>query len=268
MAGIGQAGASGAGASGAGASGGEASVSRDDEFEPKYHQIEQALRVRIAGARAHDAVASEAQLCEEFGVSRMTARAALQRLVADGLVYRRVGRGTFVAPPAPPRRADMLVRFSAEMRRQGRRPSSRLLGAEVRPAGEVEAAQLELGKGQTEVVAVSRLRLADGVPVAIEHAVFPGELRALLHAELDGPAARSLHEALVRLGREPSRGHATLDARAASAEEALLLEVPVGAALLVERRLILDRGDRPVELTESRYVGARYGLQVAFTVDS
>jgi GntR family transcriptional regulator len=233
-------------------------------FVPRYHQIEQALRTRVVELQAHEAVTSEAALCEEFGVSRMTARAALQRLVADGLVYRRVGSGTFVAPPAPPRRADTLVRFSAEMRRRGRTPSSRRVSAEVRDATSEEAAQLRLAAGD-EVVVLSRLRLADGVPVAIEHSTFPAELRALLHADLDGG---SLHEALVRLGRVPARGHATLDAQLASAREARLLEVPAGAALLVERRLILDVDDRPMELTESRYVGQRYGLQVAFTVEA
>jgi GntR family transcriptional regulator len=232
-------------------------VSDAEEFAPKYHRIEQALRSRVAAARAHDAVASEAELCEEFGVSRMTARAALQRLVADGLVYRQVGRGTFVAPPAPAREGDTQVRLSAEIRRRG---------GEVRAATGEEAAQLRLGD-EAEVVAISRLRLADDVPVAIEHAAFPGELRAVLHADLGEAGGGSLHEALVRLGRIPARGHAMLDAQVASAADARLLEVTPGAALLVERRLILDRDDRPLELTESRYVGARYGLQVAFTVD-
>ncbi|MEV8512309.1 GntR family transcriptional regulator [Dactylosporangium sp. NPDC051484] len=233
------------------------------EFAPKYHQIEQALRVRVAAARPHDPVPSEAELCDEFGVSRMTARAALQRLAADGLVYRRVGRGTFVAPPVTQRRADMLVRFSAEMRRRGRRPSSRLLGAEVRPASPDEAARLALRPG-ADVVAVSRLRLADDVPVAIERAVFPGDLRGLLDADL---ARDSLHETLVRLGRAPANGHASLDAHPATEDDCRLLDLPPGSALLVERRLILDRDDHPLELTESRYAGARYGLQVAFSVD-
>ncbi|WP_432992931.1 GntR family transcriptional regulator [Dactylosporangium sp. CA-233914] len=229
----------------------------------KAGRIERALRERVAAALPHDPVPSEAALCEEFEVSRMTARGVLQRLVADGLVYRQVGRGSFVAPPAVVRRADALVRFSAEMRRQGRRPSSRVLSAGLRPARGAEAARLGVGAGE-DVVAVERLRLADDVPVALERAVFPGRLQGLLDADL---ARESLHEVLGRLGRAPARGHATVAARAADETEWRLLDLAAGAALLVESRVIVDRDGQAVEFTESRYAGERYGLLVAFTVE-
>ena len=85
----------------------------------------------------------------------------------------------------------------------------------------------------------------------------------LLDADLSG----SVHEALVALGRRPIRGSATLSAQSATEEDARELDVPAGSALLVEQRLILDQQQRPVELSESRYAGSRYRLDVAFGVE-
>lgn len=232
------------------------------DFTPHYHRIEQALRALVARSAPHDPLPSEPELAREHGVSRMTARAAVTNLVTAGLVYRSPGRGTFVAVPAAPRRADHLVRFSEEMRRQGRAPSSRILRAVVRAATDAETARLRLRAG-ADVVAVGRVRLADGTPVAVERAVFPGALAALLDADL---ATGSLHAAVIALGHVPTRGTATLTAAAATRADARLLATPAGAPLLVERRLILDDRDVPLELTESRYVGARYHLDVAFGV--
>ena len=231
------------------------------DFVPRYFEIEQSLRERAAGLQPDSPLPSEAQLCEEFGVSRMTARAAVQRLVQDGLVYRIPGRGTFVAASRANRTAGHVLSFSDEMRRKGRTPSSRVIEHRRRRASAEEQRRL----GVSEVVVLRRVRLADGKPLAVERAVFPAER---VGAALDGDLERrSLFQTLVSAGLVPTTGTAALAAEAASAEDARLLRMRKGAPLLVERRLIHDQDGNPLEWTESRYVGSRYGIDVDFDVE-
>jgi GntR family transcriptional regulator len=233
-------------------------------FVPRYYEIEQALRARIADLRPDDPLPSDAMLCQEFGVSRMTARNAVQRLSQEGLVYRVPGRGTFVAEPPVHRQAGHLLSFTEEMRRRGRVPSSQLLAREVRDPGPAEAARLQL-EPAAEVIAVRRLRVADDEPVAIEEAVFPVAIAPLIErADLEHA---SLHDTLVEAGHVPTMGRARLCAEAAGPQDALLLDVPEGSPLLVEKRVIHDQDGRPLELCESRYAGERYALDVQFDVE-
>ncbi len=234
------------------------------ELLPHYRQIELVLRERLASIPPGKRLPSDEELCREFGVSRMTARNAMQRLADDGLVERIPGRGTFsVAAPAH-RHADRLMAFSHEMARLGRVPASRLLDRDIRPSTPDQAASLGL-RATEPVVMVRRLRLADGEPIALETAVLATRTaEVVLAADLEHG---SLHEALSAAGLHLRRGNATITAEAALPEDVRLLAVARGSPLLVERRVISDAARRPVEATESRYPGDRYALDVRFEVD-
>lgn len=231
---------------------------------PHYRQIELALRERLATMPPGSRLPSDDELCREFGVSRMTARNAMQRLAEDGLVERIPGRGTFAAAAPSHRHADRLMAFSHEMARLGRVPSSRLLERDIRPSTAAQASLLGL-RPTEPVVMVRRLRLADGEPIALETAVLVRRTAdVVLAADLE---RGSLHEALAGAGLHLRRGNATITAEAATAEDVRLLGVGRGAPLLVERRVITDGQGRPVEATESRYPGDRYALDVRFEVE-
>ena len=135
-------------------------------FVPHWRQIELSLRERIAALAPGDPLPSDAELCAEFGVSRMTARNAMQKLADEGLVMRVPGRGSFVAEPPTHRRADRLMTFSREMERRGRRPTSRVLDREIRPATLQEATALGVAQGEPVV--------AGGGDVARPHHRRPG----------------------------------------------------------------------------------------------
>lgn len=236
----------------------------ESRFTPRYYEIEQALRAEIAGLAPGDPVPSDADLSRRFGVSRMTVRQAFQALVNEGLVERLTGRGTFVAAPPTHRKATVLLGFSDEARRKGRRPTSELLEAGMRAPTAEECKALRCPADE-EVVFITRLRLTDDRPIALERAVLVGSCRFVLDSDL---AKTSLHATLRRGGVHPTRGRATIFADHAGAVEAELLDVAENHALLVERRLIVDQTGRPVEYTESRYAAPRYDLEVEFVVES
>lgn len=230
---------------------------------PHHRRIEQALRERIAGLQPGARLPSDAELRAEFGVSRMTARNAMQRLTDEGLVARRPGRGSFVAQPPAHRRANRLMTFTQEMLRRGLKPTSVVLERIVRPATPGEAAALGVSAGEP-TVHLRRLRCADDQPMALESTVLIGACaEAVLLADL---GHGSLHEALLRAGFTLRRGSGTIGSEPATAEDARLLGLDLGRPLLVERRVIADAHGRLIEATESRYPGDRYALDVTFDV--
>ncbi len=238
-------------------------TARVERFTPRYFEIEQALRSRISSLQAHDALPSDAELCTEFGVSRMTARAAVQNLVNDGLVYRISGSGTFVAPPLVDRQLSNLRGFSAEMKARGLEPSSVVLEAKVKKVSPTEVKALDIEPG-SEIVRIRRIRRADNQPLVLETTTLTRDCMGVLEADL---ATGSLHEALLEQGLLPTSGTSLVTAVLANAEDAKHLSVKSGSPLLVEQRLILDPKGRPIEWTESRYVPERYNITAQFTVE-
>lgn len=235
-----------------------------DGYQPQYRQIEQALRERVANLRPGERLPSDAELCAQFGVSRMTARNAMQQLEVDGLIRREPGRGSFVARPPAHRRANRLMTFTDEMLRAGRTPSSRVLIRVIRPSTITEAESLAIPPRQP-IVHLRRLRLADGQPIAIESAALIGACApVVMTADLEHG---SLHEVLAQAGFVLRRGTGTISSVKATAEDGRLLGIRVGDPLLVERRTIVDGGDRRIETTESRYAADRYALSVEFDVE-
>ena len=230
--------------------------------EARYQEIERWLRRRVRRSVPGDPLPSESELAARYRVSRMTARQAVQNLAAEGLVQRRRGAGTFVAPRPIHRHEGALMSFTEDMRQRGMKASSRLLQAGLRAATSADVDALRL-PGAARVVAISRLRLADGVPMAIEHAALPAECAGVLADDLE---TGSLHESLAARGRVPSVSRSWIRARLATAVESRLLEIPRRSALLVERRIIYDTDELPLEHTETAYNADTYAIDAVFRV--
>src|SRR5690349_24727116 len=132
----------------------------------KHVLVREYVRSLVVNAEPGTPAPSERDLAEQFGVARMTVRHAIDALVAQGLLERIPGRGTFVTKPL----IDMQMRLSAfteEMERRGKKPESRTLLARRETAGPGLARALEAEVG-SPIVHWERLRLADGQPIAIQ----------------------------------------------------------------------------------------------------
>jgi GntR family transcriptional regulator len=220
---------------------------------PLYRRLQDALRRAIENSviGPQDALPPERELASDLAVSRITVRKALDGLVADGLLTRRQGAGTFVSGRVEKQFAK-LTSFSEDMAARGRTPRSEWL---LRASGHVtpeEALTLNLSPG-APVYRFNRIRFADDLPMALEYSRIPGFGLAAAEAVQD-----SLYAALNAAGNRPTRALQRLRAVSLNAECAGLLGVETGApALYIERRGFLDDG-RVIEATQSWYRGDAY----------
>ncbi len=227
---------------------------------PLYLQLKRSIEdaVRNGTLRPGDALPSERDIAQKAEVSRVTVRKAVHDLVKNGVLVQRHGSGTFVAPRRErvEQSLSRLTSFTEDMARRGMSARSVWLdrGLYSPSPGEMMA----LGLTANELVArVSRLRIADETPMAIERA-------SLAASALPDPAAvaGSLYEALERTGSRPVRAVQRISATSLGEADAALLEVPAGSAgLNIERISYLSSG-KAIEFTRSVYRGDTYDFVV------
>jgi GntR family transcriptional regulator len=227
---------------------------------PKYRQLREILLDLIAAELDFDApIPSERDLAKRFGLSRMTARQAVDELVAEGRLYRVTAKGTFVARPSivVPLR---MTSFTQDMHSRGLRAGARALAARTTGATQQVAEALRLSPGDP-VHVIERLRTADDVPMAIERAHLPA---ALTPGLLEQPLAdRSLYTVIEeRYGVVLDHGEQTIEASLADEVDAQLLQVMPGSAVLRFTRWSSAVGI-PIEYVVSTYRADRYQLRVA-----
>lgn len=229
---------------------------------PMFEQVKAILDGAITGGELepHQRIPSERELSVALGASRMTIRQALVELMAEGSLYTRSGKGTYVAERKIEQPLQRLSSFTEDIRGRGSRPASRVLAQELLPAPIELAEALGIRPG-FELVRIRRLRLADDHPLAIEtshlpHALCPGIL------EIDFSTA-SLYEVLgTRYGIVLGSAKQTIEASEALPEERRLLELPRHVPVLRLHRLTFGDDGRVVEFVRAVYRGDRYQLQV------
>lgn len=231
---------------------------------PKYYQLREILLDLIEHELTVDTpVPSERELASRYGLSRMTARQAVEHLVSEGRLYRVQGKGTFVARP----KIDIPLRltsFTEDMLSRGMIPGSTDLGKRTIPATAAVARELGVEIG-APVHVIERLRTADGVPMAMERSHVPAHLAPdLLECSLRG---QSLYDLLATgYGIVLDRGDQVIEAGIADSGDAAFLQLPPGSAVLLLQRRCWA-GPVTVEYAVSTYRGDRYQLRASLDVN-
>jgi GntR family transcriptional regulator len=225
---------------------------------PLYHQVKSQLLKEIQAGhwRPDSRLPTEDELSARFKVSKVTVRQALRDLSHLGYIRREQGRGTFVQRPPLRQGPRELTSFTDEMKRHRLAASSQIRERGTLAAPPDIASRLRLEPG-TPVFRLKRLRFADDEPMGLQTAWLPDALVPGIADELEGSV--SLYEVLrERYGLAPARARESYMAVTVSADDAALLQVPPGSAVLSVQRLACLPDGRPLEFVQSLMRGDRY----------
>jgi GntR family transcriptional regulator len=230
-----------------------------EEGGPLHLQIERQLRalIRRDDYRNGKLLPDEVTLSRSLGVSRNTLRAAIERLVREGLLLRtrRVGTRVVRGGPFKTSLSDWHS-FTEEMRRMGIRVENLRIGVDMLPAPEPVAQALGVSRGAS-VLCLRRVRGWEGVPAVLAESW----LHPRLGLRADADFSQPLYEVIARAARvKPDVSREEITALPADAVLAKELSLPKGAPVLLRRRTIVDRRGQPIEYNLNYYRPDRYTL--------
>lgn len=229
---------------------------------PLYHRLYVILRERIISGvyRNGKTLPTENALMEAFGVSRITARRALNDLAAEGLVVRARGRGTIVSYEHAAAMVGSPVLASidglmANLSVIGHGTTVNVRTLEYIRAGDYVAGQLQISP-DTTVQHVSRVRYLHKLPFSYSQSYLLESIgQSFSQQDL---LSHSLIELILRAGVQIERVQQSITCTLADDVSASLLQTNVGSPLLKLRRVFIDDNDRPVNYSEVLYTPDRF----------
>ncbi|WP_261806932.1 GntR family transcriptional regulator [Lapidilactobacillus luobeiensis] len=224
---------------------------------PVYIKIHNQLKRDIESGvwKVGDRIPSERALSVQFKVSRMTLRQALQTLVEEGILERRVGAGTFVARQKVQEKMSGITSFTELMRSQGKFPSSQTISYRTVSPSLSEQERLNLGETD-KVVRMERIRLADSLPICFEVATIPADMvKNFSRAEVTESFYATMEQ---KGGFTIGQAKQTITATLASESIADYLNLKRGDAILRLRQITYLSDGRPFEYVRTQYAGERF----------
>lgn len=233
---------------------------------PLYQQIKEDIKAAIQSGKykPKEKIPPEPALSEEYAVSRITVRRAIEELCSEGYLTKMQGRGTFVNTPRINRKftgGDNVEGFSQTCRKLGLTPGARVIDRRIVPSRHDEQEFFGLGPDAL-LVYVERVRTADGQPIFLENLFLPyKEYKVLLTMDLSDV---SMFETISRISGHGPAGiaHRTVEVTRASQEQAQQLSIPLGEPMLFLNVYFLDEMGHPNCIGRQYYIGSRYMFEL------
>ena len=228
---------------------------------PLYKQLKDLLLQEIKEGiyKANQKIPTELELREKYQISRMTVRKALAELVEEGVLAKKQGKGTFVCQRKVTKDMKKLQSFSEMCAHMGMKAGGRMLENRLEPASEKIARLLNVEKG-SQVIYISRVRYADGMPMAIERNYFPLKYAFLLEERFDDNSLFTFLKEHSHTAVEISEKW--IELCKATAAEAELLQMAKGTSMLFIKSVAYTAEKEPIYVGHQVFNGEKCSFYV------
>ncbi|MGI6083912.1 MAG: GntR family transcriptional regulator [Acetivibrionales bacterium] len=232
--------------------------------KPLYVQLEEVIRdnldnqIWVSGAL----IPSENELSREYGISRMTVRNVITKLVQEGLLFRIPGKGTYVSEPKIVAKTLSYAGIREQLEQMGYEVTTKLLEAVVKKVSKDICDLFEVDPDSLFYV-IKRIRYVKNEPFSLHTSYIPADLAPGLD-KLDLVSEQLCTILSNEYGLIRKNTQETLESVAASKEEAKLLKIPVNHPLLLLYDTIIGENGKPFELSSVLFRGEKIKLKLVF----
>jgi GntR family transcriptional regulator len=241
---------------------------KNNDPTPLYRQLMDILHQQIEERKFKpgDPIPSERSLCQTYKISRITVRQAISEMINEGTLYRKQGKGTFVAKQKVNQGLVRLVNFARTVLDLGMKPSTKVLEHEVIPA-DIQMSKILDISVTSQIMKLSLLGMGDKEPLVLYESYFPVALGKKMVKEAAKREREGTPFSTYDLYREssgifPGRVNQTLEAMIADDHFASQLHIRKGSPILMITSVFLTMDQRTLEFRKAMYRGDRYKFHI------